>query len=587
MAIEMTTSQYVLRFGVNPSQAPNQGQKFQPVDQASLVSSEAPFCLAYDPDEKSLVKTNENVRMVLQYMKKPVKLVNLSEEPLNTSGCQAVVASVSSLGKLGDVDGVGDYVGRGGHVFLTHVPLVDDAYYRLYRKLGIFNTGGRIDAQGIRLTSNLLIGEKGLLLDEEFINNPMNAVELEPASRVLAETADGYPLLWDHPYGEGKFMVFNGVMLQEKMSRGVIAGAIGALIPDFIYPVFNSKVMFIDDFPAPFPRGTDEMIYELYKRDIPTFFRDIWWSQILKASKKYDLRMTAVLIQSYNDRVNPPFADPVDEDKQALISYGREVLKSGGEIGLHGYNHQSLQLSHETAKAFGYKAWGSVENMAAAVREAVNYFRDAYPHYSMAVYVPPSNVLSPEGREALKRGWPELSIISSLYQEDESGHSYVQEYEIAEDGILEMPRVTSGYLDRPFERWADANALTSLGLFSHFIHPDDLLDPERSGYLNWDKLYRQFTERLDRVESKYPWLRPMTASEAAADMANVLTSRVDWHKENGVVRGTIDPFTEPVYFILRTDKRIGALQDCKVRKIDEGIFLVQAGKSEFAIELGE
>ena len=91
--------------------------------------------------------------------------------------------------------------------------------------------------------------------------------------------------------------------------------------------------------------------------------------------------------------------------------------------------------------------------MAAATKEAVDFAHKAFPSYSMVSYVPPSNVLSPEGREALKKSWPSLAVIASLYPEDGNNLAYVQEYTIAEDGILEMPRVTSGYSEGDFERW--------------------------------------------------------------------------------------------------------------------------------------
>ena len=44
--------------------------------------------------------------------------------------------------------------------------------------------------------------------------------------------------------------------------------------------------------------------------------------------------------------------------------------------------------------------------------------------------------------------------------------AYVQEYSIADDGIVEMPRVTSGYTEGDFQRWLNANAITTHGIFS-------------------------------------------------------------------------------------------------------------------------
>ncbi|MFB6365400.1 DUF2194 domain-containing protein [Paenibacillus elgii] len=591
--IQIARSQYVLRFSHNEVLAESAKRTAAAASENTLTkTSVRPYCLVFDSTEEYSVKVKNNAERTLKYMKKPVQSFDVrSGETFRPDNCAATVLSIEQLKLLGDPDVLARYVEQGGYAFFAVRPELDDTLYRLYRKMGILAIGEFKDSDGIQLTSNVLIGEAGLTLDDSFITNPTLTVELDEKSRVLAKTAEGVPLLWDFAYGQGKFMTFNGAMLQEKINRGMLAGAISLLEPDFIYPVFNSKIMYIDDFPAPIPQGTDTgvdaEIYRDYRRDIPTFYKQIWWPDMLKAAKQNDIKYTAVLIESYHDQIDPPFEYPTDADSNGLISYGREVIKSGGEIGLHGYNHQSLTLSQEVADEFNYKPWKSVGHMADSIAEAVRFMGSAFPKYTMLSYVPPSNVLSPEGREALKQGWPSIAVISSLYGEDASGIAYVQEFEMAQDGILEMPRVTSGYFNQPFERWAEANTITALGIFSHFIHPDDLLDPKRNRNLSWEELYEQYSGILARVKQTHPWLRSMTSTEAAVDMKQVLASDVAWSREGNRLRGQIAPFQGKAYFVLRTDKKIGKLTGCAVRKIDDGTYLVTAGKANFEIELGE
>ncbi|RCW45602.1 DUF2194 domain-containing protein [Paenibacillus prosopidis] len=588
IGVQITQSQFVLQFSSNEQMNSSVKQWKDAVASRPASSTAAPpYCLAFDGADEYSVKVNDQALHVLQYMKKPVKDIDIRQRELNPSGCEAVLVSVQQLGLLGETQVLADYVNQGGYAFLTVQPVQDDAFFRLYRKMGILDVGDISDSQGIKLTSNVLIGERGLLIDDSFVTNPVMSVELDEKSRMHATTASGMPLLWEFPYGEGKFMVFNGAMLQEKINRGLLAGAISMLQPDFIYPIFNSKIMYIDDFPAPISKVLDAAIYRDFRRDRPTFFRDVWWPDMLKAAKRFDIRYSAVLIESYHDEITPPFRSPKDADEEGLISYGREVLKSGGEIGLHGYNHQSLILSQAVADEFGYNAWQSVDDMAKAIEEVVRFAKTAFPNYTMLTYVPPSNVLSPEGREALKKGWPDIAVISSLYGEDASGLAYVQEYEIAKDGILEMPRVTSGYLEGTFERWAEASTMTSLGIFSHFLHPDDLLNTERNRGLNWEKLYEKYSDMLARLDTTYPWLRPMTSTEAANGMAEMLSSSVEWNRSGPTLHGSIQPYRSEAFFILRTEKTIRSHVGCTVLKIDDGTYLITAGKAEFDIELGD
>ncbi|WNR42343.1 DUF2194 domain-containing protein [Paenibacillus roseipurpureus] len=584
VAVQVTNSQFILQFNRNGTA--NGSLKGLKPAVAQVQTSGKSYCVLFDRSDEFSVKLKTQTENVLGYLKKPMKTFDVRSEVVQTNGCQVVISTLTNMSLIGNVDELAQYVKQGGYVFQETTPEKGDSFYRLYRKMGIVNVRENLNSRGIHLTSNVLIGEDELTINDPFIFNSMMSVELDLKSRVLAKSAEGVPLLWDYPYGQGKFMVFNGTMLQEKLNRGLIAGALGMLEPVFVYPIFNSKIVYLDDFPMPIANTMDTMIYDEYHKSRPAFFKDIWWPDMLSLAKKSDVKYTAVLIESYQQIVQPPFNSPLDKDTKGLVSYGREVLKSGGEIGLHGYNHQSLTTSKEVADAFEYVPWGSINDMTEATKEVIDFAKQAFPNYSMVSYVPPSNVLSPEGREALKKGWPTLAVISSLYPEDGSDLAYVQEYAIASDGILEMPRMTSGYSEGNFQRWLIANAVTTHGIFSHFIHPDDIISKDRSEGLKWDKMYKNLSEMLERVHQTYPWLRAMTSSEAAIDMEAELASQVSLSVEGNILRGKMTNFHDRAYFVARMTNKIGKLHGCKVEKIDTNTYLITASTTEFDIELG-
>ena len=419
-----------------------------------------------------------------------------------------------------------------------------------------------------------------------FIYNASLLVSLDDHAKLLAKSPEGIPLLWRTAFGEGAFVVYNGSMLEEKLNRGFLAGAVSMLQPDFMYPIYNSKVFFIDDFPAPIAKGRNAAIYEQYEKDLPTFYKDIWWPNMLEIAKRHNLRYTGVLIETYGDDVDPPYVYPVDASRLNLISYGREIIKSGGELGIHGYNHQPLNRDTKIAAQFDYNVWENEQNMVASIEEVLDFTKGSFPNYTVASYVPPSNVLSAEGRVALKKAWPELTVIASLFNEDETNAAYVQEYEIAPDGIIEMPRVTSGYTERPFDRWAEANVMTSVGIYSNFLHPDDAISEDRSYNMTWAQIYKGFEENMARVEKTYPWVRAMTATEAALDMARVLKTDVKWTVTERGIEGELSDKSANMYFILRTERKIGRLTNCTVKRIDDGVFLVNVYDTRFKLEFG-
>src|SRR5690606_17506221 len=127
--------------------------------------------------------------------------------------------------------------------------------------------------------------------------------------------------------------------------------------------------------------------------------------------------------------------------------------------------------------------------------------------------------------------------------------------------------------------------MTIHGFISHFIHPDDIFDDYRSGDKDWKELYEDFGDMLSRMESSYPWLKARTSGEAAMQVAAVLNSQIYRQQDAQKLDIHIERYTMPQYFILRSDKKIGKLSNCKVMLIDEHTYLVEATDEQFNIEL--
>ncbi|MGE5703077.1 MAG: DUF2194 domain-containing protein, partial [Clostridia bacterium] len=266
-------------------------------------------------------------------------------------------------------------------------------------------------------------------------------------------------------------------------------------------------------------------------------------------------------------------------------TYGRDLLKLGGELGIHGYNHQSLVLDQAQVDELGYNAWPNQESMKAALKEVTTFIKQSYPKYSVKVYVPPSNVLSEEGRQALKSELPEIKMIASLYAESANNKEYTQEFSVAPDGMLEMPRITSGYADTEITDWYIANAMTSIGVFSHFVHPDDILDSGRSKDKTWPVLSKEYRKMMGKVYQNYPWLRSLTASGAGEKLREYVKAEVYLEHKDNRIFGYINNFSQDMYFVLRTKKQITGTKQCDVVNIDEGVYLVYTTSPKFEIGL--
>ena len=270
------------------------------------------FLLVYDPTIKESSDLMSNFEKTLAYLKKAYTTVSVSQIPSNLHDYKNIMILTPKLESIKDFSLITNYVSDGGGVFFGIRPDADPIIYeRFHGILGINESEADTlyrETSSIKLESDVLLKSKGLNIEDEIaFSNSVLDISLKENSKVLAFTDNQIPFIWSIPYGKGTFMVFNGTMLAHEMNRGFIAGALSYLNNNFIYPIINSKVMYIDDFPAPFPEGTNEIIYREYKVDIKSFFHMVWWPDMLKAAKEYDVKYTAGMIESYNDDIDGPF----------------------------------------------------------------------------------------------------------------------------------------------------------------------------------------------------------------------------------------------------------------------------------------
>ena len=115
--------------------------------------------------------------------------------------------------------------------------------------------------------------------------------------------------------------------------------------------------------------------------------------------------------------------------------------------------------------------------------------------------------------------------MSGVYtMEGENGDVYVQEFVMASDGIAEFPRMTSGMLQSAYEDFVQVNAAGLYGVFSHFIHPDDILDEERGGGKAWQELLDAFCEKVELINDIARICQKRTTKNRSPDFISQVVS---------------------------------------------------------------
>jgi hypothetical protein len=220
------------------------------------------------------------------------------------------------------------------------------------------------------------------------------------------------------------------------------------------------------------------------------------------------------VVFNYNANTEPPFGSGefFVAENQATVKIGREILESGQELGLHGYNHISLTENKTKVNIAVWPNQGAMEqSLEAAKKEWIGLFGE---HTLPYAYIAPNNIISETGIAAVHNVFPSIKVMSFLRSGlGEEARSEFGPHPRFPDVYL-IPRTSSGYPFTPAVRQLTAAAASGAGIWAHFIHADDIFDPHRSRGLNWSELKREFTGMLDFVDQHYPWLRFVTIREA-------------------------------------------------------------------------
>lgn len=524
---------------------------------------------------------------VLQDMRVGYTVIDAAREEIpDFSSYKTVVLALQNLDMLGNnAIELCQWVQQGGGCMLFCTPEPTAVFRYLAPYMGVGEGGvSYSEVEGLNIKEGLMIGGT----DFNFHwGEPMAIainVRLNENAHVYMESDDDSktPLLWSAKCGEGTFVV-NNHGFAEKATSGLTCAAYSLLEETCIYPVINASAFFLDDFPSPVPMGDGTYIRRDYNRDISSFYSNVWWPDMLTLCEDYGIKYTGMLIEDYSDETDGVF--PRQTDTERFEHFGFMLLDHGGEIGMHGYNHQPLCFNGFDFKdQVDYNTWPSEEAAERAMSEAFDYVDTLYPGNTAAVYVPPSNILSEEGRTFLKEHFPQIKVIASLYLEGEI--EYSQEFEISEDGMIEFPRVISGAILDQYMRWDALNTLNLYYVNSHFMHPDDVLDEDRGAADGWEVLFGNLCDYVDWLYTSAPNIRNLTGSDAGRATARYDVLSIERTDTPDGINLRFDGFWDEACLMVRCNGRsVAGVTGGSLEHIDGDYYLLYATQDQVRIEL--
>ena len=555
------------------------------VTEKEVASSLKKSCLVLmDSSQEESIQAWTQFQQIFMDMRVGTEVVDLQEQTLpELEPYETVTVLLRSLEPLKEnVLDICSWVKEGGNVLFA-LTLQKETYVSMIeQKLGIISSGYQnAEVSSIYFEKDFLIGGGRSYV----ITDPFDSaweVQLDETARVYARIGDenGMPLIWERNYGKGKFVIDN-FGLTEKAVRGFYAASYSLLTDAGVYPVINGSVFYLDDFPSPVPGGDGTYVRRDYNTSIAEFYSNVWWPDMMTLAAKHGVKYTGVIIENYEDNTDENITEQTDV--QRFQYFGNMILHQGGELGYHGYNHQPLSLSNvDYGTVLPYKTWTSLDAMEKAVDELIRFGKKMFPATELSVYVPPSNVLSEEGRKLLGEKFPEIRSIASNYFPGE--FAYVQEFETAEDGIVEQPRIISGAVIDDYMQMAALSELNMHFVNSHFMHPDDLLDEDRGAALGWEKLKKRLDEYMTWLNGSAEELRNLTGSELAGAVQRYGALTVDKEITEKEIRLHLGNLYDEAYLMVRINEgEPGEVTGGELVNITGNLYLLRAEERDVVI----
>lgn len=563
----------------------------QALPEKTAMAGQSAQCLVLcDTAQDGVPQAKEMFDQILLDMKVGTHVVDLAETSATAlpdfSAYQTVVLLMPNLDVLQNkLLALMQWVEQGGSVLFAMTPVRTGYFDVVAQKLGIQSQGWdyKLTESIVPADTFMLGGGQAYAFSDPF-QSSLN-VSLEETAEVYAISGNAQlPLIWSNTVGQGRIVVDN-IGIYGKVVRGFYAASYSLLGSASAYPVINSAVFYLDDFPSPVPGGDGTYIRRDYGMSIADFYSKVWWPDLVQLAQKYGIRFTGAMIENYED--DTASAPVRQSDTQQFRYFGSLLLRQGGELGYHGYNHQPLVLPDtDYQDLYSYNAWPTRLAILDSLQELIAFQHKALPYAVCSVYVPPSNILSAEGRRLLGTEVPQVRTIASTYFSDGTTLPYVQEFGVAQDGIVEQPRIVSGSMTGDsFMRLAAVSELNMHYVSTHFMHPDDLLDVDRGAADGWAAYRTGLEDYLQWLAAAAPDLRMQTGTECAGAVQRYSGLTVALETAADAWQLTLGNFVDEAWLLFRANDGVpGAVSGGSLQHLTGNLYLLKASAATVQIQ---
>ena len=517
-------------------------------------SVEMRFLLVSDRSQKNSVSVTANLRRAMSDASLAAEELDISKLPGLTRArmtYSAIIFAAEKAAQFVYPDDVKGYVLDGGTLVVA-MPTWND---ELMNQFGLGLSGPEkafFIGKGFRTIRHPLAGVP-ITYPKDFGGGAGIRMVASPSWEVCMEYLEpaGMPMLVQRSFGNGRIVYWNVDTLNRKQFRGFFLFSLLKNLPIGAMSIFNALLFQIDDSPPPVTNRLVDPVARDYGLTDVRFYKHKWYETVENSLASHAIKVGHFVCINYLGKVTRPFTG--DSDRPEFLRETLDHIQARKEeIGFHGLNHQSLSLSEVWSTA-----WPSFEDMREGTEAGMGAW-EALRLPAPFTYVPPNNVIDAAGKKALVAGFPSIRAIFRVYQggdeekfEGDLGDEFGQDPDVP--ALFNAPRFSDGYHRDEADVFKIVAGVMSHGLVNHFIHPDDVFDPERSKRRSWEQLMVSLDQILDLFDRLLPGAHRLSPKSFITPLKDFINTKVTMLSENNGLRIFREGRGRNCYFLFARD----------------------------------
>jgi hypothetical protein len=370
---------------------------------------------------------------------------------------------------------------------------------------------------------------------------------IEEEKKAIMDNEDATDIIWRTIFGKSRIFVVNGNFFTDTSHMGILNAIFSKLNSDYVYPIVNAKMLFVENAPYLSEENEEEM-QERYARNAERFLEEIAIPGIVSLSMALEIQP-----QFYGTQYLKDSSSGIQSNGVSFLY--KELTKIGGDIQVCAYQNETKRLV-----------------------KTIDVFESVTGKKITSILFQNNN--SRMEKEIMSAIAYKGSISSIVHN-----WKYYPYMKTDEDNYVYIPMMTEGYeMDDDLQVWFD-EAAASLGLITHGIAMEDIIYPETED--DWSTIFKDFSAYFYTACQQYDYLDGVNGEELEERVRQYLAMKPEVTYEDKKITLQVDDLFTKGYFILQTEKKIKKMSSGKYKKLDDSSYLLTITDQDTEIVLKE